>query len=460
MRTGRGADRLPASFRDPAGFLFMQNGVLYRQINRAYQEQYARLSDSGLYGKLVGAGLLVRHEESDQPPLNAEAAFKVIRPERVPFISYPFEWSFSQLKDAALLTLAIQKQAMQHGMTLKDASAYNIQFSQGKPVLIDTLSFDLYDEGKPWEAYRQFCQHFLAPLALMAYLDVRLGQLSRDYLDGIPLDLTGKLLPFRTKGNLGLFTHIHLHAATQNRYAGRPVRQTLRMSSTALTGLIENLEKLVRDLSWRPTGTDWGDYYDRTNYSGPALENKKALVREWTGTVSPALIFDLGANTGLFSRESASSGAMVVAVDLDPAAVEQNYQTVKRNGEKRILPLLLDLNNPTPQFGWNLSERDSFHHRGPADLVLALALVHHLAISNNIPLPYFAEFLAEQCRWLIVEFVPKTDSQVQKLLASRKDIFPTYSKEGFESAFAGFFETIRAERLGDSDRTLYFMKRL
>ncbi|MBM3125174.1 MAG: SAM-dependent methyltransferase [Chloroflexi bacterium] len=459
MQTSNGIDRLPASFRDPAGFLFLKNGVLYRQINRAYHQQYTRLLDSGLYRELVGAGLLVRHEESDQPPLEAEVAFKVIRPDRVPFVSYPYEWSFGQLKDAALVTLAIQKQAMKFGMILKDASAYNFQFSQGKPVLIDTLSFDLYEEGKPWDAYRQFCQHFLAPLALMAYRDVRLGQLSRVYLDGIPLDLTAELLPLLTRGNLGLLTHIHIHAAAQKRYAGKPVKRALRITSTALKGLVENLEKVISDLTWQPLGTEWGDYYDCTNYSDHSLENKKALVRKWTDNVRPDLVFDLGANTGMFSRESATSGALIISMDLDPAAVEQNYQAVKRKKEFNILPLLLDLTNPTPQLGWNLSERDSFHHRGPADLTLALALVHHLAISNNIPLPYFAEFLAGQCRWLIVEFVPKTDSQVQKLLASRKDIFSSYSQEGFESAFAGFFETIQAERPGDSDRTLYFMKR-
>src|SRR6185436_4959816 len=189
--------QLSASFRDPSGFLFSRGGILYRQVNRAYQKEYARLMESGLYEKLVKAGLLIPHVEVDQPPAVEVDALKVIQPDRVPFISYPYEWSFGQLKSAALATLSIQKRALKMGMSLKDASAYNIQFVHGKATLIDTLSFEVYEEGEPWVAYRQFCQHFLAPLALMALKDVRLNQLLRVYIDGVPLDLVSELLPTR-----------------------------------------------------------------------------------------------------------------------------------------------------------------------------------------------------------------------------------------------------------------------
>jgi hypothetical protein len=216
-------EKLSASFRDPSGFLFTDNGILYRQINRAYSKDYARLMDSGLYDRLIKASLLIPHVEADHAPVESEAAFKVIQPERVPFISYPYEWSFSQLKDAALATLSIQKRAMKLDMSLKDASAYNIQFVRGKATLIDTLSFEIYKEGEPWVAYKQFCQHFLAPLALMAYRDVRLSQLLRVYIDGMPLDLASELLPAKTKFNFGLLTHIHIHAGAQKRYSDKVV---------------------------------------------------------------------------------------------------------------------------------------------------------------------------------------------------------------------------------------------
>lgn len=454
------AEKLSASFRDPSGFLFSRNGVLYRQINRAYEKDYVRLMDSGLYERLVKAGLLIPHVEVDQALAQSEAGFKVIQPERVAFISYPYEWSFSQLKDAALATLSIQKRALKHGMSLKDASAYNIQYVRGKAILIDTLSFEVYKEGEPWAAYRQFCQHFLAPLALMSTRDVRLNQLLRVYIDGVPLDLASALLPARTKFNFSLLTHIHIHAGAQRRYSDKALAPRKgMMSQPAMIGLIESLEGTVRKLSWQPAGTEWGAYYEATNYSDSAFEHKKQLVREWSAERKPALVWDLGGNTGVFSREAAASGAFTVSFDLDPAAVEQNYQVVKKNKEQNLLPLVLDLTNPSPAIGWDNQERDSFSARGPADMGLALAVIHHLAISNNVPLPQIADFFAARCKTLVIEFVPKSDSQAQKLLASRQDIFPNYTREGFESAFSERFKIHKAEPVRDSERLLYLMEK-
>jgi hypothetical protein len=453
-------NQLSASFRDPSGFLFTDNGVLYRQINRAYSEDYARFIDSGLYDKLVKAGLLIPHVEVDQAPADSELAFKVIQPERVPFISYPYEWSFSQLKDAALATLSIQKRALKLDMSLKDASVYNIQFVRGKATLIDTLSFEIYKEGEPWVAYKQFCQHFLAPLALMVYCDVRLGQLLRIYIDGIPLDLASGLLPGKTRLNFGLLTHIHVHAGAQKRYSDKPVAPRKGgMSRQALTGLIENLEATIRQLTWNPAGTEWGDYYEKTNYTDSAFEHKKQLVKEWSVAEKPSVVWDLGGNTGVFSREAALSGAFTVSFDIDPAAVEQNYRVVKTQKEQNILPLVLDLTNPSPALGWNNAERDSFGARGPVDMALALAVIHHLAISNNVPLPQLADFFAAHCKWLVIEFVPKSDSQVKKLLASREDIFPDYTREGFETAFLARFYIRKSEPVRNSERILYLMEK-
>ena len=454
-------EQLSASFRDPSGFLFTDKGILYRQINRAYSNDYARLMDSGLYDKLVKANLLIPHVETDirtERSRSAEA-FKIIQPERVPFISYPYEWSFSQLKDAALATLSIQKRAMKLDMSLKDASAYNIQFVHGKAVLIDTLSFEIYKEGEPWVAYKQFCQHFLAPLALMAYRDVRLSQLLRVYIDGVPLDLASELLPTKTKFNFGLLTHIHIHAGAQKKYSDKVVAPRKGgMSRQSLTGLIESLESTIKKLTWKPAGTEWGNYYEDTNYTDLAFEHKKQLVHEWSVEKKPVLVWDLGGNTGIFSREAASSGAFTVSFDIDPAAVEQNYRTVKSKKEQNVLPLVLDLTNPSPALGWDNAERDSFGARGPVDMALALAVIHHLAISNNVPLPQLVNFFAARCKWLVIEYVPKSDSQVQKLLTSREDIFPNYTREGFEAAFSACFTIHKSESVRDSERTLYLME--
>jgi len=454
---------IAASFRDPSGFLFTHQGVLYRQINQSYQANYDCLMESGLYEKLVKKGLLVPHSEVNQPPAQPDTAYKVIQPERLDFISYPYEWCFSQLKDAALLTLRIQKLALEAGMSLKDSSAYNIQFRDGKPVLIDTLSFEVYPQGQPWVAYRQFCQHFLAPLALMAYTDVRLSQLLRVYIDGVPLDLAAGLLPGRTRLNLGLLTHIHTHAAAQKRYAGREIskEQIKRtVSKTALLGLIESLKSTVRKLTWKPVGTDWADYYQDTNYSEQARQHKLSLVGAFIERIQPKSLWDLGANLGLYSRLASQRGIPTIAFDIDPGAVEQNYLQVKEEKESNLLPLVLDLTNPSPDLGWDNRERLSLVGRGTPEAVMALALVHHLAIANNVPLPMLAEYFSRLGRYLIVEFVPKSDSQVKRLLATREDIFPDYAFEPFEAIFGERFKILAAEQIEDSERKLYLMERL
>jgi 2-polyprenyl-3-methyl-5-hydroxy-6-metoxy-1,4-benzoquinol methylase len=468
---------LNSSFRDPSGFLFVRDGILYRQVNQVYAEEYTRLMDSGLYARLVKSGLLVAHTEvypstgSHVPallaqegqafePADKKLAYRILCPERVPFISYPYEWSFGQLKDAALATLSIQKRALKMGMSLKDASAYNIQYHKGKPKLIDTLSFETYKEGEPWIAYRQFCQHFLGPLALMACRDVRLSQLLRVYIDGIPLDLASSLLPTRTRWNLGLASHIHLHASAQKHYGDVAVseaRGKRKMSKEALQALIESLQATVRKLEWKPAGTEWADYYMANNYTDAAFEHKKVLVGNWLAKIEAKTVWDLGANTGIFGRVAAETGANVISSDIDPAAVEANYRLVKEKKEENVLPLVLDLTNPSPAIGWNNTERDSFLQRGPADVILALALLHHLAISNNVPLVRVADFFTGCGKWLIVEFVPKSDSQVQKLLRSRLDIFDEYTQIGFERAFGERYSIVESSAVRDSERWLYLM---
>ncbi len=451
---------LGSSFRDPSGFLFRYEGKLYRQVNKVNQEDFMLLQSSGLYDRLVQKGLLIPHTMAHEELAQSSEALCIIQPELIPFISYPYEWSFSQLKDAALTTLRIQKIALKKGMTLKDASAYNIQFHQGRPLLIDTLSFIAYEEGQPWVAYRQFCQHFLAPLALMAMRDVRLGALLRTGIDGIALDLAASLLPLRSRLNPGLLMHLHAHAASQKKHQdkGQSGKST-RVSKKSLLGIVNSLTGVIRKLNFKQGQSEWGDYYSNTNYSRESLETKRSLVKSMMARTEAKTVWDMGANNGYFSRVASDQGINTVAFDIDPVAVEMNWREVKEKQEKFLLPLLMDLTNPSSGLGWAHAERESLLERGPADLVLALALIHHLAISNNVPLPLLAEFFALSGRWLIVEFVPKTDSQVQKLLATREDIFPDYNQTGFENAFSKLFEIVYAEAIEGSRRTLYLLKR-
>jgi hypothetical protein len=451
---------LPASFRDPSGFLFYRDGSLYRQINTSYKENYDHLMSSNLYDTLVKAGLLIPHEEVDIAPREPSEAYKIIKPQPVEFISYPYEWCFSQFKNAALTTLEIQKKALDFGMSLKDCSAYNIQFIHGKPLLIDSLSFKKYIQDQPWFAYRQFCRHFLAPLVLMCYKDIGLSRLFRVYMDGIPLDLASSLLPYRTWLRLSLFSHIHLHAKSKMYYADKVVDTSkYKMTQLSFKGILDNLESAIKKLNWQPEYTEWANYYKDTNYSVAALEHKKKLVAEFLDQTSPKSVWDLGANDGLFSRIASDRGITTISFDIDPAAVEKNYLKCIEKNESNILPLLLDLTNPSPGIGWQNKERLSLLQRGPVDTVFALALIHHLAISNNLPFNKIADFFKEICSSLIVEFIPKTDSQVQRLLSTRKDIFPDYKQEVFENEFSHYFKIQSSAKIMDSERILYLMYR-
>lgn len=451
---------LPGSFRDPSGFLFWHENRLFRQVNDVYREHYDRLIGSGLYGELHADGLLIGHEECDLKLARNPGVYKILRPELVPFISYPYEWCFSQLKDAALLTLKIQKTALTHGMSLKDASAYNVQFVDCKPVFIDTLSFEKYLPGRPWVAYRQFCQHFLAPLALMAHRDIRLGQLSRLHLDGVPLDLASRLLPAKTRLKFSLLSHIHMHARSQKHYQDKPVRGVQRgVSRFALLALIHSLESAIDKLHWRPRGSEWAEYYDHTNYSGLAIDQKKRLVDEFLHLANPRRVWDIGANTGAFSRLAGVRGIFTVALDIDAAAVEKNYLQCRREGSRFLLPLVGDITNPSPGCGWGNTERTSLLQRGPVDAVLALALLHHLAISNNLPFAKIADLFSRLADFLIIEFIPKSDSQVQRLLATREDVFPTYEAVTFEAEFSRFFHILASEKIPESQRVLYLLRR-
>lgn len=450
-------NKLSSSFRDPKGFIFKKDDILYRQINPSAKEDYDLFMESGLYEYLVKKELLIPHTEVE---MDTEGAYKVIKPVEVPFISYPYEWSFEQLKDAALLTLRIQKIALKHNMSLKDASAYNVQFYHGKPIFIDTLSFEVYEEGKPWDAYRQFCQHFLAPIALISYKDMRLSKLLSDFIDGIPLDLASVLLPKKTRLKFSIASHIHWHAKTQDKHADKATDQKkqAQISKNGLLGIIENLNSTISKLKWNENDTEWGDYYNNTNYSSDAFEYKKGLVKDFIQSCTPNDLWDLGANDGTFSSIAAEMGIPTVAFDIDPIAVNKNYHRVKKENAKHMLPILMDLTNPSAGIGWAHSERDDLRSRGKTDCAMALALIHHLAISNNLPLELIAKYFSELSKHLIIEFVPKSDSKVKTLLATREDIFPNYTFDGFEEAFSKYFELVKKEDVKGSDRRLYLYK--
>lgn len=449
----------PASFRDPSGSLIFKNDRLFRQVNFVYKENYNLLITSGLYESLVSEHLLISHKEVKL--WKSRGVYKILEPQLIPFISYPYEWCFSQLKDAALLTLKIVERSLDKGLILKDASAYNVQFLNGYPILIDTLSFEKYREGEPWVAYQQFCRHFLSPLLLASYKDYRLMQLSKNFIDGISLDLTSLLLPPKSYLNFSVLSNIHLHAKSEKIMQKRfSKRKDIFISKHSLMAILDSLESFISGLKLKTGESEWQNYYQENSYDEKSLKNKRGIVKSLLKRISPLKsVWDLGANTGYFSKDMLPKNILVVNFDNDFLAIERNYQDIKKKKLSNTLPLVMDLMNPSSGVGWMNEERDSLIDRGPCDVVLALALVHHLMISNNLPFSHIADFLSHICRWLIIEYVPKDDLQIKKMLINRKDIFSDYNQSGFEKDFSTPFSIKGKVGITNSNRVIYLMKK-
>lgn len=450
--------RHAASFKDPSGFVFQADGILYRQVNQQYAAQYQRLLRSGLLEQLVEQQLLIPHQELVENLTQSDDWYLTLVPEKIPYISYSYEWSFEQLRDAGLLTLQILRTAISRDMILKDATPYNIQFHKGKPIFIDTLSFEQYDPSQPWVAYRQFCQCFLFPLYLEHYLRTGMQKIIGAYMDGIPVDLTAKLLPFKSRFNGGVWLHVLL----QNTIAksGRNTRTAAGFSRNKLLHLVSHLESILRGFpSGKPLKTTWSTYYGETILSKDYLQEKEKSFRALLQEVNAGTVLDLGANDGYFSKILAEGNRQVIATDIDHQCINNLYLHTKKNAIGHILPLVLDIASPSPAIGFHNKERASFHQRIQTELVVALALVHHLVIGRNIPLTDIAAYMNDIAPQLIIEFVDKGDVKVQEMLANRTDIFDTYTEAGFEAAFSGWFHIIRKAPLPHAQRTLYYMKR-
>ena len=454
----------PGSFRDPSGQVFSKDGNIYRTINHSYKDQWELVEP--FLQAMVNKGLVVAFEEVD--PL--ADSWKTLKVETVSFVSYPYEWSYDQLRDAGLLTLKLQKCALQNGLILKDASAYNVQFIGSKAVFIDHLSFEKWEEGKPWSAYKQFCSHFLAPLALLSSVDLRCGLFSRLWIDGIPLDVAAAMMPFKKRFNSALYFHLFLHARMQNKYAN-PEKHTKKVSSIKVTAdylikLAESLERLFLSKSMRLSKrlTEWGDYYNNTNYTSEAANEKETIVAKAAQQYgNGGLALDLGANTGRYTVQIARFFSCVVAADIDPLAVNRHYLALKSSRQQEnILPLIMDFANPSPAIGFNNVERPSFLQRCKADFIIALALIHHLRITNGIPLSMIAEFfslLLKQNGILVLEFVPKEDSQTQKLLSLREDIFEDYTLENCKEVFSEKLICLKEIEIKESSRHILIFKK-
>lgn len=426
----------PASFRDPSGHVLCDDKYAYRIINKSYgSTEWDQVHP--LMSEAVKSGLMLDFEEAPA----AEGEWKRLISKKLPFISYPYEWSFSQLKDAALLTLKLQKLALTRDCELKDATAFNIQFAGSEPVFIDLLSFERRKENKPWQAYGQYCSHFLAPLALGAHGYMNAGRLAQLWIDGIPLDFAASLLPIKSRFKAGLLLHLHMHAKMRGKNSdprsAKAKAEKILMSSKDVLGVVESLERLTASLRLPKKQTEWGDYYQDTNYTRTGAEFKEKTISDWASRRPGKLALDLGANEGRYTFLLTPYFETVIAADFDPLAVEKLYL---KNKERKsgVIPIILDLSNPTPSLGWAGEEREAFHERVKPDFLCALALCHHLRFTAGIPLNKIADYfnkLLKAGALAAIEFVPREDSQVERMLACRDDIFEDYTLHNFINVF-------------------------
>ncbi|MCX7862778.1 MAG: hypothetical protein N2449_07260 [Bacteroidales bacterium] len=442
------------SFRDPSSCIFKENHQIFRRIRPSYLETYYSLRNSNFFDILQKKHLLIEHTEVSTEPHNF-----IIKPITIPFISYPYEWSFSQLKDAALLTLKIQYEALLHNFTLKDASAFNVQFIGNKPIFIDTTSFEVYENGKPWVAYKQFCEHFLSPLLLSKYTHRSISHWWYFNLDGIPLNITHKLLSFRSYFNsLSLF-HIHAHSYNINKPSQNITTKPTNyyISKEKLLKLIEHLYENISVLSIK-NNSYWNNYYKTCTYDAETLNDKLQFLTTHISKNNTNFLLDLGCNNGYFANKLSSNNIYTIAIDNDEQVIDFFYKNLST--KTHILPLVVNIVNPTPALGWKNKERNSFLDRiGTKNITLALAIVHHLRIGHNIPLIEIAHFLASVSQQLFIEFVPKDDQQVKLLLQNKQDVYHDYYLEHFENIFQQYFHIHDKKKLSNSNRILYNMIR-
>lgn len=452
--------RITSSFRDPSGYVFTDDGKIKRVINPIYFEQYKALTNSGFFNILFEKKSLIRHHE-----ISNDANRIIIEHQKIAFITYPYEWSFLQYKHAALLTLKIQKQCLQNNFTLKDASAFNITFFEGKPIFIDTLSFDFYPENTPWRAYKQFVMHFLGPLVLCYYYGFEHLKSLAHQIDGIPLETLSKQLPLKSYLSPTLLTNIHLLAkydAKHSETASTPKTKN-SLSKASQIKLLDSLYDYIKNLNIDQK-TEWNDYYNQINYEDAAFVNKKNLTLKWFESIKGKTVLDLGGNEGTFSRVLKEFADLIIVADIDANAVEQNYRQVLQLKEKEIIPVVIDFLNPPANYGFNNEERFSFLDRIIAfkpDGCLALAVIHHLTLSGNVPFGLSAKFFSQLSPNLLIEFPTREDSWVTFLINSKREFrnhFDFYNEENFEDDYSEYFEIIKKEPIASSARILYTMK--
>ncbi|MFC4231835.1 hypothetical protein ACFOW1_08030 [Parasediminibacterium paludis] len=439
------------SYKDPAGFVRKKDGIFYRYINHSYANEYLHLINSGLYQKLINEKLLIEHSEVE----NTDDFYKVILPKQLYFLSYPPEWTFVQWQEMLHTLLTINSIALQHGMILKDASPYNFAFVEGKCLLLDTISFRFYNNGEPWFAYRQFCEEVLAPMALIYFKSAYWAKLSFSSVSGFQLSFVSKQLPLKTWFNSTCLLHIHLHSKFVSNKSGN--KAVSYFNTEKLLNLFNTIDKNVA--AWQKPIQEhsiWDNYYSENIESFTYLQNKENVIRGWLQLLKPSSVVDFGANTGRFSTIASEYCNHVAAVESDIACIADIISQKQDN----ITTFVADITEPTPGLGWDNTEKIPLLERLSGEMILFLAVIHHIAIAKNVPLPLIASLANKlTTNYVITEFVPKSDNKVKQLLRSKEDFFSNYSENHFINCFSEYFSLIEVHQCEDSERKLFLWQK-
>lgn len=441
----------PGSFRDPASHIVFADGRVVRLLDERGLAGWKALSSSTFFATAIADGRLIGSEEIDPPSPDVAGA---LQHPLIPFISYPYEWTFSMLKDAALLQLDLLAEALGEGLTMKDATPYNIQFVDGRPVFIDIGSFEPYAAGEPWIGYRQFTRQFLFPLMMRADAGIPFQPWLRGSPEGPTAGDMTKLLGFWKRKRPSTLLHVSLQARMEERLSGTAVRSELKtagFNADLILANVAKLRRLVEGLVWDGGGAGWIEY-EGCSHVGRDRDTKTTFLDAALKDLNPGRVLDLGANDCHFAERAAAAGAAAIAVDGDEPVLDAVY----RRGSP-VAIVLSDLNNPSPSQGWAEKERPGLAQRSRPDLVIAYGLIHHLIYTASIPPASVLDWLAGFECPVLVEFVAPDDEMVARLTANKMEfeLHPGRSQDEFEGALKERFTIAATETLGEGSRTLY-----
>jgi SAM-dependent methyltransferase len=461
----------PGSFRDSINQIFYHEDEVFRSLNAEGLAHWSELSKSAFFSRLIKSGTVIGTETESRRSIRALLSSRwaeVLRHERIPFISYPYEWTFGMLKDAALLHLDVLEQALENGWTLKDGSAYNVQWRGHRPVFIDVSSFEPYQSGDSWRGYRQFCMMFIIPLLLKSHRDIQIASLCRSNLEGVDPGEAIKFISTRDLFRRGVFTHLYLHARLQVRAAHAEARGavstaprtgwSIRQTNEMTLRMAQSLKRMVGKLERKGGDTAWSTYEKTHSYDESSFAEKQRFVEKHVRNKRWGLVYDLGCNTGTFARLCSKFADQVVAIDEDELAVDTLYQRLKSEKSGNVTPLVMQLSNVSPNQGWRGRERKSFETRAKPDLILCLALIHHMIISANIPMQDFLEWLRSFGAAVVLEFVGPDDEMTLRLLKNKRNAYPEYTQDKFESIVRSMFEITDSQPLKEGRRCIYFIQ--